>query len=251
MTTPDTPESSDPSSLSGRFDVHSHLLPGIDDGCETIEESIQCATRLVAAGYTHSFCTPHIWPDLPHNAVSTIPAMVIRLQAALDEAQVPLRLYPGGEINLRAATTSMDREQLVTYALCCRYVLIDLWDDPLPPFFAPSIRHFQSLGMTVILAHPERMRPVQADPDLADHFQELGLRLQGNLQCFADPSGAPTRRVAEKYLAEGRYFLLGSDLHRLNSLQVRLDGLQRAIELAGPDKVRELTEVNPRKLLGA
>ena len=53
----------------------------------------------------------------------------------------------------------------------------------------------QSLGVTVILAHPERMRPVQADPSLADRFAEMGVLLQGNLQCFSDPPGAPTRKA--------------------------------------------------------
>src|SRR4051794_15107533 len=57
----------------GRIDVHSHLLPGVDDGCASIEDSIACAARMVAAGYTHSFCTPHVWPDLPHNNAGTIP----------------------------------------------------------------------------------------------------------------------------------------------------------------------------------
>ena len=54
---------SDP--ITGRIDVHSHLLPGLDDGCVSLDESLACARRLVAEGYTHSFCTPHIWPNLP------------------------------------------------------------------------------------------------------------------------------------------------------------------------------------------
>ena len=235
--------------LAGRFDVHSHLLPGVDDGCETVEESIECARRMVAAGYTHSFCTPHIWPDLPHNSGPMIPVMVSRLQAALDEAGVGLKLFPGGEINLRDSTRRTPPDEVVTYGLARRFVLMDFWDDPIPGFFEPSVEFFQSLGVKVVLAHPERMRPVQADPSLADRFADLGVLLQGNLQCFSDPPGAMTRRTAERYLAEGRYFLLGSDLHRLNSLQARLDGLKRAIELAGEDRVRELTVVNPRKLL--
>lgn len=245
-------ETSAPSAAAtpeGRFDVHSHLLPDVDDGCETIEESLECARRMVAAGYTHSFCTPHIWPDLSHNSISMIPVMVRRLQAALDDAGVPLTLYPGGEINLRESTRRTVPEDLVTYALARRFLLMDFWDDPIPSFFEPSVAFFQSLGVRVILAHPERMRPVQADPSLADRFADLGVLLQGNLQCFSDPPSAPTRRTAERYLAEGRYFLLGSDLHRLNSLQARLDGLGRAIELAGEERIRELTVVNPRQLL--
>src|SRR5687768_8566762 len=89
---------------TGRIDVHSHLLPGCDDGCRTLAESIDCAKVMVAAGYTHSFCTPHVWPNLPDNSVEKIPRQTAVLQSALDDAGVPLRLIPGGEINLRADT---------------------------------------------------------------------------------------------------------------------------------------------------
>src|SRR5437764_6432743 len=170
----------------GRIDVHSHLLPGIDDGCATLEESLECARRLVGAGYTHSFCTPHIWPKLPNNTVRNITERVDRLQEALDEANIPLQLWPGGELNLSADLPKRPPEDIVTYGMRRRYCLFDLWAERLPPFFEPSVRWLQSLGLTVVLAHPERMRAVQDDPRMGDRLAEMGLLLQGNLQCFAD-----------------------------------------------------------------
>ena len=234
---------------TGRIDVHSHLLPGCDDGCRTLEESIACARMLVAAGYTHSFCTPHVWPNLPANSAEKIPRQVAALQGAINDAGVPLRLIPGGEINLRADTSFTEVEKLVSYGMLGRFALIDLWAEKLPPFFGTAIEWFRALGIQPILAHPERMEAVQRDPGLADYFAEIGLLLQGNLQCFSDPPGAPTRRVVERYLLEGRYFLLGSDLHNLASLPMRLDGLRRAFELVGGETIDRLTIENPRELL--
>ena len=129
------------------------------------------------------------------------------------------------------------------------FVLIDLWADVLPEHFEPQVRWLQSLGMTVILAHPERMRAVQVQPELADYFRELGVLLQGNLQCFSDGETEPTRITVERYLREDRYFLLGSDLHNLASIPIRLEGLARAIKLAGQEAVDKLTIENPRQLL--
>lgn len=233
----------------GRIDLHSHLLPQVDDGCRSLEESIACARELVSAGYAQSFCTPHIWPNLPNNNVAEIPRRVSLLQAELDRAEVPLRLHPGGEINLRDDTHQADAHALVTYGMARKFVLIDLWADRLPAFFRPAIAWLQAQGVIVILAHPERMRAVQDAPGLADHFQELGLLLQGNLQCLGDPRGAATREVAEQYLAEGRYTFLGSDLHHFESLPVRLAGLRRAIEAIGEEAVNQLTVENPKMLL--
>jgi protein-tyrosine phosphatase len=234
---------------TGRIDVHSHLLPGCDDGCRTLEESIECAKMMVAAGYTHSFCTPHVWPNLPGNSAEKIPQQVAVLQAALNGAGVPLKLIPGGEINLRADTPFTAVEKLVSFGMLRRFVLIDLWADKLPPFFGPAIKWFRALGIQPVLAHPERMEAVQRQPELADYFAEIGLLLQGNLQCFSDPPGFPTRLTVERYLREGRYFMLGSDLHNLASLPMRLDGLKRAIELAGEQTINRLTIDNPRSLL--
>jgi protein-tyrosine phosphatase len=233
----------------GRIDVHSHLLPGIDDGCETLEESLACARVLVSEGYTQSFCTPHIWPNLPLNTVDNIRRRVSDLQISLEQADIPLRLFPGGEINVREDTLKTAPEALVSYDMAGRFVLIDLWAESIPPFFAPNVRWLQSRGVKVILAHPERMRAVQLDPSLVEYFQELGLLLQGNLQCLGDPPHALTRQVAERYLAEDRYFMLGSDLHNLKSLPIRMAGLHRAIEAVGEEKAWSLTSMNPRTLL--
>jgi protein-tyrosine phosphatase len=235
--------------MTGRIDVHSHLLPGIDDGCKTIEESLACARMMVEAGYTHSFCTPHIWPGYS-NTIKSIPQMVTTLQGELDSAGIPLKLIPGGEINLRTDYMSATPpNEVVTYALNGRYVLFDIWCDKLPEHVAPSIEWLQSLGLTVILAHPERMRAVQDEPELADYFQERGVLLQGNLQCLSDPPTARTRQIADRFLREDRYFMLGSDLHSLETLPPRLAGLKRAIELVGNDTVDRLTKKNPAKLL--
>src|SRR5438477_236070 len=83
--------------IVGRIDVHTHLLPGIDDGCTSLEESISCALALVEAGYSHAFCTPHVWPNLPRNNALQISVNTADLQLAFDRASVPLKLLPGGE----------------------------------------------------------------------------------------------------------------------------------------------------------
>jgi protein-tyrosine phosphatase len=235
--------------MTGRIDVHSHLLPGLDDGCRNLDESIACARMMAGAGYTHSFCTPHIWPNLPNNTIANIPRYTAELQSALDEAGVALKLIPGGELNLRADTPWSQVENLVSYGMGRKFVLIDLWAETLPPFFRPGMEWLQAQGVKVILAHPERMAAVQREPELADAFAEIGLLLQGNLQCFADPVGSPTRRTVERFLREGRYFVLGSDLHNLPSLAMRLEGLKRATELVGEEMINRLTIENPRQLL--
>jgi protein-tyrosine phosphatase len=125
--------------ISGLIDVHSHLLPGIDDGCASVEESIACARVLVENGYTHSFCTPHIWTNLPNNSVQRIPQLVDSLQGVFDQADVPLTLYPGGELNARPGLDQLNPADLVTYGMARKHAIIDLWIDALPKYFFDAV----------------------------------------------------------------------------------------------------------------
>lgn len=232
-----------------RIDVHSHLLPAVDDGCATLDESLACARALAAAGYSHCFCTPHAWPSHRHVNRQNIPALTADLQDAVDAAGIPLRLIPGSELNLHPSVTSTPPEMIVDLGLSGRHILVDMWADKLPPWFDSSVRWLQSMGLTVILAHPERMRAVQDHPSLVAVLKEMGVLLQGNLQCFADRPDTHTRRTAERFLLEGHYFVLGSDTHSASGLKQRLIGLQNATELVGSDAVDALTIHNPRTLL--
>jgi tyrosine-protein phosphatase YwqE len=121
--------------------------------------------------------------------------------------------------------------------------------EKLPDYFDEAVKYLQEMGLTLILAHPERMRAVQDDPGVIDHFQDLGLLLQGNLQCFSDAPHTATRRLAERFLLDGRYFMLGSDTHNPQSLPMRMMGLKRAIEVAGDGVVDRLTRENPGRLM--
>ncbi len=102
----------------------------------------------------------------------------------------------------------------------------------------------------MILAHPERMRAVQdRRRALVDYFESLGILLQGNLQPFGEHEGAITRVCAEQFLSEGKYFMVGSDTHRPDSMEIRMRGLQRIIELVGDEGANVLTRANPMKLV--
>src|SRR4051812_14744321 len=134
---------------TGRIDVHSHLIPDVDDGCRTVEDSIACARELVAAGYTHAFCTPHVWPSYDIITRQTVPGWTAELQRSLDDADVPLKVLPGGEMNLHEGTRNLSDDYLLTFAMAGRYMLADIWAAELPAFFEPTVKWLQSRGFTL------------------------------------------------------------------------------------------------------
>jgi len=239
----------------GRVDVHTHLLPGIDDGCTCVEESIACARALVRAGYTHAFCTPHVWPNLPDNNAREIRLRTATLQSELNAAGVALTLLPGGENNLMSAWPEIGRkrsEDVVTYNLAGKYVLFDFWADTASQVrerVEPAVRHLRQRGFELILAHPERITALQADERVLDRLTELGVKLQLNSWCLTEPRGSTKRDMAERLLLDGRYFLIGTDLHRPSGMEIRVNGLGVAERLVGRDEVERLTVTHPRLLI--
>jgi protein-tyrosine phosphatase len=238
----------------GRIDVHGHLLPGVDDGCPTYEDARACARMLVDAGYVGAYCTPHVWPMLSHNNVDTIRNRVAELQSRLEADGVPLALRPGGELNLLWCWPGLQqarRDEVVTYNLAGRYALFDFWAERLDDCrdcLNDAVAHLQSLGLTLILAHPERIAALNAEEAAIEWFVERGVLLQLNTWCLTDPPGHPVYEMARRLLLADRYFLMGTDLHNAASMPNRIRGIGVAEKLVGVDVVRRLTVENPRRL---
>jgi protein-tyrosine phosphatase len=241
---------------TGRIDTHTHLLPGIDDGCKTLAESMICARELVDAGYTHAFCTPHVWPDYPENRkADNLREKVRLLQAAYDAASVPLKLLPGGELNLLSCSellADLPREEVITYGLLGRFVLFDFWtksaDDVRDRIF-PAVDRLNRLGLQCMLAHPERIQVFHHSPGLIADLTARGVRLQMNTWCITEPAKSSVYQLAERLLKDGQYFMFGTDLHSPPGMSMRLDGLKVAGRMVGEAAVRTMTVEHPGLLL--
>src|SRR5688572_21397953 len=158
-------------SPAGWVEVHSHLLPGVDDGCRDLAESVACARVLVGEGYTHAFCTPHVLPQFAENTRAGILAGVERLQKRLDDEGVGLTVLPGGELTLACRgygpTQIRRREDVITYGMAGRWVLFDFWeDDPVVAWtiLEREVGRLREWGFELICAHPERIGAVHRDP---------------------------------------------------------------------------------------
>jgi protein-tyrosine phosphatase len=209
------------------IDMHSHLLPAVDDGSRSVEESVAMARTLVAAGFGCMTCTSHFWENLVAVTVDRIPRMVAKLQVSLDESGVDLKLVSGAEVGLRAGLQKLPLKSIPSYNMAGRYYLVDTWESTFPRWLFDSIRHLQSDGGKVIFAHPERNDALLDDPFAIDQLAEAGCLFQLNYYTLADERPSDRRLLAERYLAEGRYALAASDLHQPAGLPERLRGLER------------------------
>ena len=238
--------------LDGPIDMHCHLIPGVDDGCQTVRQSLDCIRQMQRRGYVGSVCTPHVFPRLfPDNTPTDIARFTAELQREVDEAGIDYRLWPGGELRIDETPIAWMAEHGVPTLGGSRYVLCDQWSDDWLEKSDALCRHLIDRGYTPILAHPERMPLDDATlGKLLDRLGSMGVLLQGNLNCFAGGEGPAAAVWARRLLREGRYFLLASDLHDPGKADGRFEGLAIAEIEAGPEKLAEMIVTNPRKILG-
>ncbi len=255
----DLPQTPIPTEI-GLVDMHCHLLPGVDDGCRTVEESLECARRLVAAGFTHAFCTPHIWPELPHNNVAQIPDALSQLRTSLAEAEIPLALLPGGETRLSPDLLQTPPDDLVLLNLGesrgGRFFLFDSWESEWPDYLERIMFRLMQMNVIPIMAHPERCEFFCEDPlNSADRLAELGVLLQLDCYVLGDEAlakGLCTRRMrqaAQRLIEFDYYSFLATDTHGPDSLDERLASLDAARNEMGSLMFRRLLRRNPMQLL--
>jgi protein-tyrosine phosphatase len=233
-----------------RIDVHCHFLPDLDDGCQSLPESLACLRYMAHVGYNRVFCTPHCgasgFTELPPSEVAE---RVRTLQGHVEVAGIPIQLKPGGEIRLTPdLATDLPEGVVPTYGHGGKYALVDLWEPGWPDWAVKAIQWLQDRGHMVIVAHPERMPFLREDPERIQELAALGVLFQGNLGPIGGADAQDIVALSHRYLQEDRYFMVGTDAHRESHIVARLRGLQVIEQLVGPEKLEELTVTNPSRL---
>lgn len=236
---------------TGRIDSHSHILPGIDDGCPDLDASLACVRQFMAAGYVGTICTPHVIPKMyPGNTPRTIQTRVTELQAEITRQGLDYQVWPGGEFLLAQDNWEWFERDGVPTLGSSRAVLMDWWETSWPDFADATIDRLFAEGYQPILAHPERMKLPQGELlELVDALSARGVWLQGNLNSLSGGEGTQSQALCRTWLQSGRYELLASDAHHPDRLAGRFEGLQVAIDLVGLDQVKELVERRIRALV--
>ena len=231
--------------LPGRIDLHSHLLPGIDDGCPTWTDSIACVRQLMDRGFVGTVCTPHIISDqFPANVPERVAVWVSELRDKLEEAGLNYQLWEGGEVRIAPGILAwFDKIGIPTLGPS-RYVLTDWWERAWPDYGYRLFEDLLGAGYQPILAHPERMCLEESELfKLIDSLRELGVWLQGNFNSLGGGEGPQAALWSQKWLEEGYYDLVATDMHRPEMLVGRFRGIDVAERILGIDQLRDMLEV--------
>ena len=232
------------------IDLHLHILPEIDDGSSSLEESVRMAKRLSELGFKGAFCTSHYIADSPQAADNqTKNRLREKLQAELDKAGIKLKLLPGNEIYIDPKMVDF----LTTKKATClggdfnarkknQHVLFEL------PFYAEVsylrdiIFELKAKGLVPILAHPERYLFIQKKKEVIFEIVKLGVKLQSNYGSIVGQYGGKAKKIMKFLLKNRLVSYLGTDIHRAEgSLFLKFEKAEKKIiKLIGETEYRKI-----------
>lgn len=236
------------------LDLHNHVLFGLDDGCRTLEESVQLAEAARRAGHVGFVATPHIRPGMFDNDPDAIRRRCDEARPAIEGSG--LELYLGAEYYFDDRLLEAARKKSVlTIGESSRFVLIELPQSYVPPRFREVVFEIRVAGYVPVIAHPERCRGVQANAmAAAERFQLAGVLLQLDLGSLVGHYGPEAKRASADLLGLRAYHVAACDLHRPEDVDAivgrSLIELRSRLKKRGNEgDVAALLEHNPRKIL--
>jgi protein-tyrosine phosphatase len=232
------------------IDLHSHILPGIDDGAKTLEVSLEMARMAVADGIHTMACTPHIYPGLYGNDASGIALARDRLQAELDARGIALRLVVGADVHLVPGLLDGLRAGTVPTLHGSRYVLLEPSHHVKPPRFEEAVFELVAAGYTPVITHPERLVWIEDHYDVFLRLIRQGAWMQLTAGALTGLFGARARYWGEKFLGEGHTHLLATDAHSSGRRVPRLSQARAVAErLLGAAEATRLVLERPQAIL--
>jgi protein-tyrosine phosphatase len=203
-------------------DIHHHLLPGLDDGSNSMETSVAMARLAADEGITHIVCTPHANSRYKYDPAVNA-AKTAELRALLAEQNIPLTLGSGCDFHLsfdNVVQAKTDPAQFSINGL--GYLLVEVPDYGLPPALAETFYELQLAGLTPILTHPERNPTLQNEPGRLADWLRGGMLMQVTADSLTGHKGKKAERMAHDLLEKRWVHFLATDAHNTSSRPPRM-----------------------------
>ncbi|MCW3086113.1 MAG: Capsular biosynthesis protein [Bacteroidetes bacterium] len=203
-----------------KCDVHSHLVPNVDDGSKGLDDSLSMIAELQAMGYSKIITTPHIMSDGYRNTPETILGGLEPIKAALKESNNNLDLSAAAEYYVDFDfERKIENEKLLTFGEK-KYVLFEVSYLNPPDNLYHVIFKMQLQGYIPVLAHPERYNFWHMEFEKYQDFIDKGVLLQMNINSLTGYYSMPTKKVAEKMIEQNMISFLGTDCHHMGHINL-------------------------------
>lgn len=232
------------------FDLHSHILPGIDDGAKNLEISLAMLQLAAENGTKGIVATPHVIEGEWLPAWDLILTECDILQKAGREAGIDLQIFPGGEVAIYREILDLLKGPGAYCINSGRYLLVELPATHIPSFTEDFFFTLQARGITPILAHPERHPELGKKPEILAEWINKGILSQMNGTSITGLMGERVMATAQLLLTNQMVHMIGSDAHGIRHRNTNLtSAVAKITKLVGAERAQQLLVVNPEKII--
>lgn len=234
------------------FDIHSHILPGIDDGAKDLAESLALLQIAQNDGITHMVATPHIHLGRFNNTITDINNDIIALKLAAENNGIFINLAVAAEIRLDVELMGLvisNRLPFIGKVDNFNYMLLELPHSNVPQGFDKLITWLANKNVKVIIPHPERNRDIQSNPFYIQRLKQLGCEFQLTASSIEGAWGEAAKAISFNMLESNIVKYIASDAHSVKRRPPILSKAREIVsELIGCSKANEIFCKNPESL---
>jgi tyrosine-protein phosphatase YwqE len=221
-------------------DMHSHLIPGIDDGAPTMEHSIAMLNKFAQLGYRKVVTTPHILGEVHPNTPETILSGLAEVQKELKALKIPIEIEAAAEYFCdETLLPKIKAKNILSFGN--NYVLMEFSMLHASQYEAQALFELQVAGYIPILAHFERYPYYHGNFEKVEELRARNIKIQVNLGSLTGHYGPGVRKMAEELIKKGLVDFLGSDCHRMEHLLM----IEKYLDAPIYDAIEKLQLLNP------
>jgi protein-tyrosine phosphatase len=239
----------------GRFDIHAHLLPAVDDGPSSFEDAVAMARIAASDGTETILATPHQRDVAMKSSVDDIRQSLNKLNdavyAGIPSGTRPIRILLGMENHIEPDLVEWVSEGRAITMNETKFILSEPPFTAYPPYVEETLFRLQITGLVPVIAHPERNSTLQQNPKRLRELIERGMLTQITAGSFLGLFGADAKRAAETFLASGLVHMVASDMHRPTGPRTPhlTEAHKRVATLSGEETARRIFEETPSMIL--
>jgi len=233
------------------IDIHAHILPSIDDGPETIEESIELCKIAANDGIKKIVATPHSKDGVYEAKSDKILETVDVLNLKLKENQIDIEILPGSETHIHEGLVeSVESGMVLTINNSGKFILFELPFVFMPPGTEKFVFNLKADGIVPIIAHAERISAFQKNPELVGQLVKVGALVQVNALALTGRAGPIEKECVELLLKNKWVHFIASDVHSLAGRPPILSkAVGNAAGIVGEEEARTLVCHNPEQII--
>ena len=228
------------------IDFHSHILPGIDDGSRSIEQTIRMLKEAKEAGFTKIISTSHYIEGYYESDEAERTELLNEVQKNISG----IELYLGNEIYITNNMIDLIQNKQASTINNSKYVLFEF------PLSAKSMNDKEVVyrlienGFVPVIAHPERYSYVQDNPEYIEELAEMGALFQANYGSIIGMYGKKAEKTLKKLLKNDLIRFFGSDSHRIDQVYTKMPKILKKLhKVLSDEEIEEFTVINPQKVL--